>query len=60
MCWHISQTIADKRSVTEDTALRFGHWFGVEPQFCLNLQAQFDRVESLNLRSENQRTRCQP
>ena len=38
----ISQIIAGKRSVTGDTALRFGHWFGVEPQFWLNLQAQFD------------------
>ena len=38
----ISQIIAGKRSVTSDTALRFGHWFGVEPQFRLNLQAQFD------------------
>ena len=38
----ISQIIAGKRSVTGDTALRFGHWFGVEPQFWLNLQSQFD------------------
>ena len=27
-----------------DTALRFGHWFGVDPQFWLNLQSQFDLV----------------
>ena len=40
----ISQIIAGKRSVTGDTALRFGHWFGVEPQFWLNLQTQFDLV----------------
>ena len=38
----VSQIISGKRSVTGDTALRFGHWFGVEPQFWLNLQAQFD------------------
>ena len=38
----ISQIVAGKRSVTGDTALRFGHWFGVEPQFWLNLQTQFD------------------
>ena len=38
----ISQIIAGKRSVTGDTALRFGHWFGVAPQFWLNLQTQFD------------------
>ena len=38
----ISQIIAGKRSVTGDTALRLGHWFGVNPQFWLHLQAQFD------------------
>ena len=38
----VSQIIAGKRSVTGDTALRFGHWFDVEPQFWLNLQSQFD------------------
>ena len=38
----ISQIIAGTRSVTGDTALRLGHWFGVDPQFWLNLQAQFD------------------
>ena len=38
----ISRIIAGKRSITGDTALRFGHWFGVEPQFWMNLQTQFD------------------
>ena len=40
----VSQIIGGKGSVTDNTALRFGHWFGVEPQFWLNLQAQFDLV----------------
>ena len=40
----ISQIIVGKRSITGDTALRFGHWFGVEPQFWMNLQTQFDLV----------------
>ena len=40
----VSQIIAGKRSVTGDTALRFGHWLGVDPQFWLNLQTQFDLV----------------
>ena len=40
----ISQIIAGKRSITGDTALRLGHWFGTDPQFWLNLQAQFDLV----------------
>ena len=38
----VSQIIAGKRSVTGDSALRSGHWFGVDPQFWLNLQSQFD------------------
>ena len=42
----ISQIIAGKRSVTGDTALRLGHWFGMEPQFWLNLQTQFDLAEA--------------
>lgn len=40
----VGQIIAGKRSVTSDTALRFGHWFGVDPQFWLNLQMQYDLV----------------
>ena len=40
----VSQILARKRSVTGDTALRFGHWFGVDPQFWLNLQAQYDLI----------------
>jgi len=38
----ISQIIAGKRAVTGDTALRFGHWFGTDPQFWLNLQSAYD------------------
>lgn len=38
----VSQIISGKRSITGDTALRFGHWFGTDPQFWLNLQAQFE------------------
>lgn len=35
----ISQTLAGKRVATGDTALRFGHWFGADPQFWLYLQS---------------------
>ncbi len=38
----VGQIISGKRSVSADTALRLGHWFGVEAQFWLNLQTQFD------------------
>ncbi len=42
----VSQIINGKRSITGDTALRFGHWFSIEPQFWLNLQTQFDLVQA--------------
>ena len=42
----VSQIIAGKRSITGDTALRCGHWFGTDPQFWLNLQAQWDLVQA--------------
>ena len=38
----IGQIIAGKRSITGDTALRLGHWFGTSPRFWMNLQSQFD------------------
>lgn len=38
----VSQIISGKRAITGDTALRFGHWFGTDAQFWINLQAQFD------------------
>ena len=38
----VNQIINGKRSITGDTALRLGHWFGVEPAFWLNLQAHFE------------------
>jgi antitoxin HigA-1 len=38
----ITQIIKGKRSITGDTALRLGHWFGTSAQFWLNLQAAYD------------------
>jgi addiction module HigA family antidote len=38
----ITQIIQGKRSITGDTALRLGHWFGTTAQFWLNLQAAYD------------------
>lgn len=42
----IGRIIAGKRSITGDTALRLGHWFGSEPQFWLNLQVQYDLAQA--------------
>ena len=38
----ISQIIQGKREITVDTALRLGRYFGVEPEFWLNLQTRFN------------------
>lgn len=38
----ISQIINGKRSITGDTALRLGHWFGTSAQFWMNLQTAYD------------------
>jgi len=38
----IDEICAGERAVTADTAVRLGLAFGIEPQFWLNLQAQYD------------------
>ena len=38
----ITQIIQGKRAISGDTALRLGHWFGMSPQFWLNLQSAYD------------------
>lgn len=38
----VTQIIRGKRSVSGDTALRLGHWFGTSAQFWLNLQSAYD------------------
>ena len=38
----VTGIINAQRSVTADTALRLGHWFGTSAQFWLNLQGAYD------------------
>lgn len=38
----INEIVHGKRSITADTALRLGRYFGVEPQFWLNLQSRYE------------------
>jgi len=38
----ISQILAGKRTITADTALRLGRYFGTGPQIWLNLQQAYD------------------
>jgi antitoxin HigA-1 len=46
----IQQIVANHRSITDDTALRLARYFGVSPEFWMNLQASYDiRVAKQNL-----------
>lgn len=38
----INEIVHGKRSITADTALRLGRFFGMTPQFWLNLQNRYD------------------
>ena len=38
----INEIVHGKRSVTAGTALRLGRFFGMSPQFWLNLQTRYD------------------
>jgi addiction module HigA family antidote len=38
----ITGIIHGQRGITADTALRLGHWFGMTPQFWMNLQQLYE------------------
>ena len=38
----ITQIVAGKRSISADTALRLGKWFGTGPRLWLNLQQAYE------------------
>jgi len=38
----INAIVLGKRTITADTALRLGKFFGMEPQFWMNLQSHYD------------------
>jgi addiction module HigA family antidote len=42
----ISEITQGKRSITADTALRLGRYFGMEAQFWLNLQTRYDLLHA--------------
>lgn len=48
----ISQIIKGKRSITADTAIRLGLYFGNSPKFWLGLQDDFDIEEETYLRQD--------
>ena len=49
----ISQIIRGKREITADTALRLGKYFGIEPEFWMNLQMRYNiKIARLNLEKQ--------
>jgi addiction module HigA family antidote len=38
----ITQILSGKRSITADTALRLGRWFGTNAEFWMNLQKNYE------------------
>lgn len=52
----INEIVQGKRAITANTALRLGHYFGMSPQFWINLQAHYDlEVESDKLAGQLKR-----
>lgn len=43
---HISEVLRGKRSITPMTSLLLGKFFGMSPQFWLNLQNRYDLIEA--------------
>lgn len=53
----INEIVLEKRSVTADTALRLGRFFGMSAEFWLGLQSQYDldvAEDELGLRLEKE------
>ena len=49
----ISELVHGRRPITADTALRLGLYFGMDPRFWMNLQAEYDmRVVTRELRDK--------
>lgn len=52
----INEIVQGKRAIIANTALRLGHYFGMSPQFWINLQAHYDlEVESDKLAGQLKR-----
>ena len=49
----INEIVHGERSITADTAFRLGRYFGMSPQFWLNLQSHYD-LEMLDMESGEQ------
>ena len=48
----INEIVHGKRGITADTALRLGRYFGIDPQFWLNLQSHYELERASDLAGE--------
>ena len=56
----ITDILNARRSITADTALRLGRYFGNSPQFWLDLQGQFDIAVAERKHGEEIKKRVHP
>jgi addiction module HigA family antidote len=56
----ITDILNGRRSITADTAVRLGRYFGNRPQFWLDLQSQFDIAVVERERGQEISRRVQP
>lgn len=56
----IGDIIHGKRAITADTALRLGEYFGVSPQWWLNMQTAYDLELAEDNDWESKRQRIRP
>ena len=51
----LAAVVSEKRSVSAETAMRLGFYFGVDAQFWLNLQTRYNLMMLEDKRSQIQR-----
>lgn len=56
----ISEILAGRRTITADTALRLGVYFGIEPEFWMKLQANHDLRQARRQSEATIRARVRP
>ncbi|NBX74807.1 MAG: addiction module antidote protein, HigA family [Alphaproteobacteria bacterium] len=44
----ISEIIRGKRHVTATTAIKLGYYFGINPQFFINMQSRYDMLKAMS------------
>ena len=56
----ISEILAGHRAITEDTAVRLGLYFGMDPRFWINLQTRYTLEEVLKKLGARLRRQIKP